>query len=324
VAIHLLNPLWDASGGSEWRTLNLFKLLSGYTDVSILTEYTPDPQFLGKFPIQEMQRTKTYPRTGTFVFVGVYWEFGEWLRHARPDRVILIYNIVDPEGLAYRLDDFREFGIENVELRFASEMLAQHAGGRRGTVEYSPIDLENLVPKPKSVSGRPVIGRHSRDQRFKHHSDDPAFYRKLVRDGFDVKLMGGTCLEELSGEQGIELLPVNSVPVHEFLQSLDIFFYRTDPAWTEAYGRVIAEAMACGLPCVAESAAGYNNLIESGESGYLFDTEGEAQSILLRLQDDPELRARIGGAARSSITELYERETQNIVRYYLGSAPLRP
>jgi glycosyltransferase involved in cell wall biosynthesis len=316
VAVHLFNPLWDTSG-SEWRTLNLFKFLSDYADVSIWTEYKPAPLFRGLFPIHEMRVNNAFPRTGTFVFVGCYFEIGSWLKHARPDRVILVYNVVDPSGLEYRLAQLKAYGCENVELRFASDVIAQQAGGRPGTVEVSIIDLESFVPKAKLRSERLVIGRHSRAQKFKHHPNDPELYRKLVRVGFDVRVLGGTCLDEIAGEPGIELLPVDSEPIPEFLQSLDVFFYRTDPSWTESFGRVIAEAMACGLPCVAETGAGYQELIQSGENGFLFDTEDEAHEILLRLRDDPELRLRLGDAARRSVVAHYERELPKVLDYYL-------
>jgi glycosyltransferase involved in cell wall biosynthesis len=319
VAIHLFNPLWDTSG-SEWRTLNLFKFLSDYTDVSIWTEYKPAPLFRGLFPIHEMRVNNAFPRTGTFVFVGCYFEIGSWLKHARPDRVILVYNVVDPSGLEHRLAQLKAYGCENVEIRFASDVIARQAGGRLGTVEVSIIDLESLAPKPKQLKERLVIGRHSRAQMFKHHPDDPAFYRKLVGDGFDVRILGGTCLDEIAGECGMELLPPDSVAIPEFLDSLDVFFYRTDPSWTESFGRIIPEAMACGLPCVAERGAGYQALIQNGENGFLFNSEAEALDILLRLRDDPELRYRVGQAARASVVALYERELPKILDYYLPGA----
>jgi hypothetical protein len=41
-------------------------------------------------------------------------------------------------------------------------------------------------------------------------------------------------------------------------------------------GRVVTEAMACGLPVVCHESGGYAEIIEHGRNGFLFDTQQEA------------------------------------------------
>ncbi len=320
MAIHLLNPLWDASGGSEWRTVSLYRELKERGDVQVWTEYTPDPALAAHAPVREMLKLQDFPRSGTFVLVGVYWEVGAWMRQARPERVILVYNVDDPEGLEYRIGQLRSYGIREVELVFASEALAGRANGRKGVVERSPIDLERFSPKSKSDPGV-VVGRHSRDQIFKHHPGDPALYAEAVRMGAKVRILGGTCLGELPG---VELLPAGAEPAETFLQGLDLFVYRTDPAWLEAYGRVVAEAMACGLPCLLERRGGYCELIRHGENGFLFDSQDEALGLLQRLVRDKALRTGIGAAARESIVAVYEEARRKMLDFYLGGCEAQP
>jgi glycosyltransferase involved in cell wall biosynthesis len=318
VAIHLLNPLWDATGGSERRTLQLFTEFAEHAEVALWTEYTPDPALLGGHPIRQMLATKTFPRSGTFVFVGAYWEIGAWMRHASPDRVILVYNVMDPEMLEHRIAQLESYGVKKVEIRYASTLIAQHANGRPGTVEFSPIDFDQFSPAPRTPNGKVTIGRHSRDQAFKHHPNDANIYRGLVEAGCDVRILGGSCLRSTCDSPGIDLLPAGSVPAEQFLRTLDIFFYQTDPSWTEVYGRVVAEAMGCGLPCVAGAGGGYEALIETGENGFIFSSQNEAIEILERLVADPELRARIGSNARESIVALYDIERRKTIDYYVG------
>jgi len=364
VAIQLLNPLWDASGGSEWRTISLYKLLAEHADVNVWTEYTPHPMIAAQVPVREMLKTQTFPKDGTFVFVGAYWEIGQWLRFAHPDRVILIYNVVDPDTLAFRIGQLEALSGKTVELVFASDLMAMHAGGRKGVVELSPIDLEafspaGLSPTPNPIpqrrttlrdGARIVVGRHSRDEGFKHHPDDPKLYARLVEMGCQVRILGGTCLadrvsgfmeERVNGAGNdaplpdsptspvtpkalIQLIPANSVPAPEFLRSLDIFFYRTDPKWIEPYGRVVVEAMATGLPCVLENRGGYAALIEHGANGFLFSSEEEALDQLRKLIADPPWRRRIGEAARESVVPIYGHARERILDFYLSPSPPPP
>lgn len=61
--------------------------------------------------------------------------------------------------------------------------------------------------------------------------------------------MGGHCLShQLQGAAA--LLPAGAQRAGDFLRTLDCFFSRTSERWLEAYGRVVLEAMACGLPMV--------------------------------------------------------------------------
>ena len=117
---------------------------------------------------------------------------------------------------------------------------------------------------------------------------------------------------------GVRLLSAGAEPAEQFLRSLDCFLYRTDPAWTEPWGRVVAEAMSCGLPVVCERRGGYTEFIEDGVDGFLFDTSAEALVILRRLRNDPALRVRVGAAARDRMLSLHSREaTAERIAYYL-------
>ena len=63
------------------------------------------------------------------------------------------------------------------------------------------------------------------------------------------------------------------------------------------FGRIVMEAMACGLPVVCERDSGAAEYIEHGETGFLVDSDQEALETVLMLKGDPSLRGRIGAAA---------------------------
>jgi glycosyltransferase involved in cell wall biosynthesis len=241
------------------------------------------------------------PRGGTLVIVGTYVQLGAWLAYSRPARVILICNYPAPALLLSIHAQLRQATGTEPEVVYVSSRL-RDGNGIAGTLCPPLVDLSKFVPPPEpaSASHGPLrIGRLSRDTPEKHHLEDPSLYRILAWEGFHVRVMGGTCLAPaLAGNANVELLQAGAQPAQEFLQALDVFLYRTSPDWPEASGRVIIEAMACGLPVIAHSSGGYTDWIRHEENGLLFTTQEEALLALRRLKADRELRHRMGQEAR--------------------------
>lgn len=113
-------------------------------------------------------------------------------------------------------------------------------------------------------------------------------------------------------------LPSTQMP--EFYRRLDALVLpsRTTPAWKEQFGRVLVEAMACGVPVVGSHSGEIPHVI--GEAGLLF-AEGNADALrahLQRLAGDATERARLGELARARVLERYtmERIAQETVAVY--------
>jgi len=319
--IHLINPM-RACAGSEWRTLELYRLLSPHAPTRVWSDENPTAFFRDKLPIERIRPALLrFPFRGTLVFIGVYTRIGWWIRLARPRRVIVVYNTPTPEQFHRNVRRVRPFCPRPVELVFASNWLRDSVGGT-GSVQVSPIDLQRFHPAPISpAADRPfTIGRHSRDIDYKHHPDDPALYRQLIAAGVRVRLLGGTVLApQLSSHPAVELLPLNTEEPADFLRTLDVFYYRTSERFREPHGRVVQEAMACGLPVVCHRSGGYAAFIDHGRNGLLFDTDDEAATHLTALQHDPALRQRLGRAARATVEHLFSPEAnQRVIDFYLG------
>lgn len=98
--------------------------------------------------------------------------------------------------------------------------------------------------------------------------------------------------------------------------SSDVFLF---PSETETFGNVTLEAMASGLPSVVADATGSNALVEQGVTGFLAPPREAAVFLdrVTRLIENPELRARMGSAARTA-AEKYEwsRVLGQIESYY--------
>jgi glycosyltransferase involved in cell wall biosynthesis len=204
---------------------------------------------------------------------------------------------------------------------YASELLKRSVK-YPGSVEISLIDIDRFVPatsKPYgSRSTNFTIGRLSNSKPWKHHPDDPELYHQLIDRGCRIKIMGPSpfLTERIGSWERVTLLPAGAQKAHLFLQSLDCFFYRAD--WVEAWGRVVTEAMACGLPVVCHNSGGYAEIIDHGRNGFLFDTQEEALEILLRLKENRVLRESIGKAARETSEELFSTaRRQAVIEFYL-------
>jgi glycosyltransferase involved in cell wall biosynthesis len=100
-------------------------------------------------------------------------------------------------------------------------------------------------------------------------------------------------------------IPASEMPDH--FQQLDALVLpsRTRPNWKEQFGRVLVEAMACGVSVVGSDSGEIPHVI--GDAGLVFP-EGELEALrqlLVRLRQQPDLRADLARRGRQRVLDHY-------------------
>jgi glycosyltransferase involved in cell wall biosynthesis len=101
--------------------------------------------------------------------------------------------------------------------------------------------------------------------------------------------------------------PLPSIAMPRYYQQLDVLVLpsRSQPNWKEQFGRVLVEAMACGVPVVGSASGEIPNVI--GDAGLTFP-EGDAAALrerLMRLMRDESLRADLARRGRERVLAHY-------------------
>jgi glycosyltransferase involved in cell wall biosynthesis len=111
--------------------------------------------------------------------------------------------------------------------------------------------------------------------------------------GSRVRVLDGLTHDQMAA--GYAQLDVLVVPSH------------TTPTWKEQFGRVIVEALWCGVPVVGSDSGAIPWLIELTGGGLVFP-EGDRAALALtlgRLRADPQLRRELAASGREAVERLF-------------------
>jgi glycosyltransferase involved in cell wall biosynthesis len=178
------------------------------------------------------------------------------------------------------------------------------------SVDPDPFQsAERLIP-PGQVPTLLFVGRHR-------------YYKGLgdllgAMVGLDARLLVGgdgpmrSDWEDQANDLGLDdqvdfLGDVPDEDLAGLYRSADIFVLPAN-ARAEAFGTVLLEAMAAGLPCITtELGTGTTYVVEDGVTGLVVPPQDPAalQAAVRRLLGDPELRERMGAAGRRRVLDKF-------------------
>ena len=213
------------------------------------------------------------------------------------------------------------------------------AKGYRGPVALIPqfgVDPEIFQPRPEAaLPAEPfVVGFAGRLEPYKGVLDLVEAMAGLPGN-WRLRLVGAGSLRDAVAARSAALGVGERVSVEPAISSLEMprFYHglhalvlpsRTRPNWKEQFGRVLVEAMACGVPVVGSDSGEIPNVI--GDAGLVFP-EGDVGALrgaLARLQSDSDLRADLARRGRERVLAHYTqaqiaRATVEVYRRLLGA-----
>ena len=239
------------------------------------------------------------------------------------DRLLVIVNhpplLNGGKGATYDLQDVKRnaisaFGVEP-EFRAESQVTLSlvRAVSRSSLVEgdtwpgFVELPSPDLVHEP-DFSEKPVVGRHSRNSKYKWPSTLAAIRDVYgTNESYAVKVMGG--ISDLSKDaqkilvNETEVFDFDAMPVVDFLKGIDFWVYFHSDSLTESFGMSIVEAMASGCVVILPEYMRKN----FGE-GALYASPSEVRDIVSEYWGNPSLYKEQVERGREVVARIYSKE----------------
>jgi len=106
----------------------------------------------------------------------------------------------------------------------------------------------------------------------------------------------------------------------EAYANMDVFLF---PSWTDTFGNVILESLACGTPCIVTSGGGPKFLVEEHVSGLVASSDAKFVAAAVSVGRNPDCRRRLReGALQSRFVQTWDDVFEEIYRAYAQCASI--
>ncbi len=213
--------------------------------------------------------------------------------------------------------------------------------GFRGPLDVIPqfgVDPEIYTPDSREPKDRPMVGFAGRLVREKGADLLIEAVSRMKSRSVQVQIVGNgserSRLEHLASYRGIRDRvtfrgAVAPADMPATLRSLDVLVVpsRSRPNWKEQFGRVIIEAMSCGVPVLGSDSGEIPNVIGNRDLVFPEENVDALTHKLEQLTSDDELRTELGRWSRQRVLDHFTqasvaRRYYEVYRRILAGAPL--
>lgn len=180
------------------------------------------------------------------------------------------------------------------------------------TVIPTTIDTEKYRPVQKTNDGVPVIGWTGSATTAMYIEDMRDILAELGKSHrFRLRIIGLPYFEPIPGVE-TEIMPWSSTTEVQDLVPLDAgLMPLRDDVWTRGKcGLKALQYMGMGIPAICSPVGVNREIVDHGRNGFLASTREEWLSCLRQILENPELRRRMGAAARETVETRYSAHAQ--------------
>jgi glycosyltransferase involved in cell wall biosynthesis len=184
---------------------------------------------------------------------------------------------------------------------------ARAAGARRVEILPTVVDPARYPVRPPPAGAPFTVGWMGTPVTQRYLAPVAGALADIVAGGSRVRLVGADRLPNGLPASGSELLPWAEETEASDILTFDAGIMPLDDTeWERGKcGYKLLQYMAAGRPVVASPVGVNPEIVEAGVTGFLATTAEEWRAALVRLRDDPALRARMGEAGRRRVEARY-------------------
>ena len=167
-----------------------------------------------------------------------------------------------------------------------------------------PTDLTNFFKVDINYSSPLKLIRHNSQRDAKHPDYTNDLITQILELDNLIQFFYMPAWSQTFDHDNVHKFKVNEVTVPEFLSKGNCFWYHLPPGYQDQGPRVILEAMACGLPVIADNRYGAKDRV-TPETGWLCEDVNDYLDVIEEITQDYNILEMKGRAARELAREEY-------------------
>lgn len=304
-------------GGERSTTWIMRKMMEKGYHVQLVPTKGVCREFKNNIPGVEITNKITDPCDIFMIYANdMVWDFEKEeykiMEKVQADRKILMLNFkLGGTGKAEWTKHFDLYGFLCSQMR---DEFLKRVPGAECFVLPPAVDIEQFLQESVKYNQTLHLVRHSSQGDSKHPQDTDVMIQ-LIREVSPATIFSFMPAPSFMGNYPkVHKFSVNAIPVLEFLKRGSCFWYRLPPDYSDQGPRTIVEAMAIGLPVIADNRWGAKDRV-TPETGWLCETAEEYINVISELY--PKVLTEKGQAAKQRAREHFD--PQNWIKTIIGN-----